>query len=210
MQSRHVKRFALFGCAAVPHPHDPVIELSLILGRQCRLAVGDVVLDVLFFPADGQELSVRCLMERAPHQLMSGELVDPEASLLPLIVEVQRVDGSGVEHIGEPFDLLWPVDVPEQAGIEAGSLDRFPRKDRLEVRVTAGLSRFKVASGYREVRHEDGRDFIVEACRPVPDDRLSDLLCPDVVLFLSVEPGIVRPEHLLVESGDRHEVSDRR
>ena len=51
-------------------------------------------------------------MEPAFDQLIPGELMDPEASVLPLVIEVQRVDRAGIEHIGESFNLLRPVDVP--------------------------------------------------------------------------------------------------
>ena len=58
--------------------------------------------------------------------------------------------------------------------------------------------------------HEDCRNLIIEAGCPVPDDRLSDLLRPDVILLFGVEAGIIRSEYLFIESGNRNKVRERR
>ena len=128
-----------------------------------------------------------------------GELVDPEAALLTFVVEVKGVDGARVECILTGGDLLGSVDMAQGHKVEAGSIQRFGEKYRLELREELGLSALGVTTGDGIVGHEDGRERGV-AFGTEGEDDLAQLLGEYHVLFLFGKPGELGAEYAAVEA----------
>ena len=203
MKDRDVQRTFLCIIACIPEAYNfPTKKLFVSHSYHHELSIHEIRCNIIRLPIERLELIVR----RNKELRLPLSVVDPESPDLSFIIEIQSVDCSSVVNSVKTFHFLRSVNVSKKRIIERCCIEDFSRKYRLKVGIAACLAGFDVASRYGVVRHEDG--LFCGALGAEAGNDLSDLLCPDLILFICRQSRELCPEILLVESRNDCEVCD--